>query len=121
METRNLEMRQIHHANMGTYHCLTFDVTEEIREMFGIHVKEAFAVYKKMSEREIESDNDFLANHPKMVEVNEHPRSHCSIEVHPDAVYIPNGNEIIVVFDDEHRVRFWISEWGGMERIGNCV
>ena len=115
METKNLEVRTFRDSRGDIYRCLTFDVTEEIREMFGVPIKEAFAVYKKTDESWIKYDQDFWDNPPKTVEIYPHSVPN-GLAVHAGAVQIPDMNEIMVVFDEAHTVRFWPSEWGGMER-----
>ncbi len=120
METKKLETRQFHNSRLGTYNCLTFDVTEEIREMFGVPIKEAFAVYKKTSERGMKYEKEFWDNPPKTLKVYPHYVP-GGLKVHADSVQIPDMKEIIVVFDDAHAVCFWTSEWGGMKAtdLGN--
>ncbi len=114
MATKQLELRQFHHSRGGIYYCLTFDVTEEIREMFGVPVKEAFAVYKKAREREREHFKDYWDNPPKNIEVSDFP-SGDYLQAYTEKIRIPEMEEIYVVFDDNHTVCFWTSEWGGMK------
>lgn len=113
MATKQLELRQFHHSHGGLYYCLTFDVTEEIREMFGVPIKEAFGIYKKTSEDMAQYEKDFWDDPPKTLEVYPHWHSN-ELEVHTNYVQIPDMEEIYVVFDDSHTVCFWTSEWGGM-------
>ena len=115
MATKQLELRQFHHSRGGLYYCLTFDVTEEIREMFGVPIKEAFAVYERAGEREREYFKDFWDNPPKTLEVWSR-RFPNGLTVKADDVQIPDMNEVYVVFDDVHTVCFWTSEWGGMKK-----
>ena len=115
MATKQLELRQFHHSRGGLYYCLTFDVTEEIREMFGVPIKEAFAVYERAGEREREYFKDFWDNPPKTLEVWSHPFPN-GLTVKDDDVQIPDMNEIYVIFDEAHTVCFWTSEWGGMKK-----
>ncbi len=71
MATKKLERRQFQNSRFGIYHCLTFDVTEEIQEMFGVPIKEAFAVYKKTTEDRAKFEKDFWDNPPKTIEVSD--------------------------------------------------
>lgn len=92
--TKKVEMRPFRHYLGKTYYCLTFDVTEEIREMFGIPIKEAFVVYRK--------DKKPFENPSKTQNY-----------AYEEALQIPYRGEIFVVFDDDHTVCFWSSDFGG--------
>ena len=121
MANKALEKRRFN-SNGDTYYCLTYDVTEEVREMFGVPVKEAFAVYKKTPEDHlgIGTIKTYWENPPKTLEVLSR-RSPSRLTVNNDDVEIPDMEEIYVVFDDNHTVCFWTSEWGGMKKtdLGN--
>ena len=114
MATKQLKLREFNHSRGDIYYCLTFDVTEEIREMFGVPIKEAFAVYKSTAKDMAHYEKDFWDNPPKTLEVLSR-RFPNGITVKADDVQIPDMNEIYVVFDDTHTVCFWTSEWGGMK------
>lgn len=120
MTIKALEKRQFQ-KDGDTYYCLTYDVTEEIREMFGVSIKEAFAVYKKTSGNWMaETEKKYWEDPPKTIEVSDSPSGHY-LQVYTENIRIPEMEEIYVVFDDTHTICFWTSEWGGMKRtdLGN--
>ena len=114
MAIKQLKLRQFHHSLGRLYYCLTFDVTEEMQDLFGVPIKEAFAVYKKTSERGRELFKDFWDNPPKTIEVSDCPSGRY-LQSYTGNIRIPEMEEIYVVFDDAHTVCFWTSEWGGMK------
>ena len=120
MATKQLKWRQFQDSNGELYHCLIYDVTEEIRGMFGVQIKEAFAVYKKTSELGREQFEGFGDKSPKTVEVADYPSGRY-LQAYTENIRIPEMEEIFVVFDDTHTVCFWTSEWGGMKKtdLGN--
>ncbi len=96
--TKKVEMRRFRHLRGKIYYCLTFDVTEEVREMFGVPIKEAFVVYRK-------NDKPF-DNPPKTKDY-----------IFEESIQVPHMEEIFVVFDDDHTVCFWYSDFdGGIKR-----
>ncbi len=91
-------------------HCLTIDVTDEVRKMFGVPIKEAFVVFTHHL--------DSLKSKPKALDTIDSISpygDHFSIDF--DSIDIPSMEEVYVVFDDTHTVCFWTSEWGGMKRM----
>lgn len=106
MAIKALEKRRFN-SNGDTYYCLTYDVTEEIREMFGVPIKEAFAVHKKATED--------WEDPTKTIEVSDSP-SGKYLQAYTEIIRIPEMEEIYVVFDNTHTVCFWTSEWGGIKK-----
>ncbi len=117
MDTKEIKKRILKDDEGKNIYCLTFDVTDEIRNIFGVPIKEAFAIYYKIYEFSIrvKTESRIWANPPKTVNCYRHA-VHNGLEIHPESVQIPDMNEIIVVFDDDHTVSFWTSEWGGIKK-----
>ncbi len=134
MNIKKLERRRFTNDFGDTSYCLTYDVTEEIRAMFGVPVKEAFAVLRMAWEWERPEDpsvkgppdwenettgKGLFENAPETIEVNSPTLPHLIIHrfASADVVDYPDiGGYVVVVFDDTHTVSFWTSEVGGMIR-----
>ena len=112
MAIKELEKRKLK-IDGHVYCCRTFDITEEMRELFGVPVKEAFVV--------LTEHDDMMEEIPKTIDTSDYasPYGGFRFSASATSIDIPTMESIYAVFDDDHIVQFWISEWGGMKRISS--
>ena len=78
------------------YCCLTFDITEEVRNLFGVPVREAFVVLTK--------HDDMMEVIPKTIDTSDYTSPYGGFRFLASAtsIDIPTMESIYAVFDDDH-------------------